>query len=105
MWYYVVYFSVAKKHLVVPRNWIYQSKKVLEKFVNNAINANQKHLCYWRNEKNENGEPRGEPNFNAPISNEFSSNNEMCFFGKVKRFFCKYIHKIINIKKVKIIYK
>lgn len=32
--FYVVFFISAKKHLVLPEKWIYESNKMLEKFVN-----------------------------------------------------------------------
>lgn len=89
MKYFVVYATGAKKHVVIPENWVFEHEIMIEKFVNYSINRNQNHLCFWSNETNENDEPYGEPNFNATRSHMFDG--EICFYGKLVKYYSKYI--------------
>lgn len=45
--YFIAYFDVPKLHVIIPKTWIMEVDKHWEKFVNNSINRNQKHLCFY----------------------------------------------------------
>lgn len=87
--YFVVYFIAIKQYTIIPKNWVRNGDEMIEKFINYSINRNQEHLCFWSSQKDENDEPRGEPNFEAEISDTILQNGEMCFKGKLKKFFSK----------------
>lgn len=88
--FFVVYFCSAKKHVILPVFWVKDHELMIEKFINLSLNKNQEHLCFWSNKQNAQGEPHGVANFNAPLANDFSSTNDVCFMGKLVRYCRKY---------------
>lgn len=71
----------CKKTVVVPANFIYQLDSA--KTFNNGINRNQVHLMFWSQNQTK------QPNFNLPISMQFSS-IDACFDVKIQRAFGMY---------------
>lgn len=45
--FFVVFFLAAQVHRVVPRTWIYDISKHVEKFINNGLNRNQKFSVFY----------------------------------------------------------
>lgn len=71
------------KLLTVPLHYIY--KFDVAKSLNNRINRNQKHLCFWSDDHQK------VPNFDLPIAKRFVRAQDSCFevnlvkvFGKCK---------------------
>lgn len=92
--YFVVYFVNAKKYLVIPKYWVFDHGVALEKFINYSLNSNQKHMCYFANDVDQDSMLWHEPNFDAPFVNEFPFHGEEGrFIGLMKRFFSKCIFK------------
>lgn len=86
--FFVVYFVAVKKLLVVPKNWIYDSDKVIEKFMNYALNSNQIHLCYYNKNVEINGEIQP-ANFNCSIRTGFQFDDGL-FEAKIYRYFREF---------------
>lgn len=45
--YFIAYFDTPKLYAIIPKTWVKDIDKHWEKFVNNSINRNQKHLCFY----------------------------------------------------------
>lgn len=45
--YFVIYIVSADEFVVIPENWIWQFEPQKEKFLNNGLNRNQRHVCFW----------------------------------------------------------
>lgn len=100
--FFVVYFKAAEKHLVVPKDWIYNSNIVLEKFINYSLNPNQTHLCYYAKEGFQINmiQPA---NFNCLMQTEFPFDADEGYFEvNIIKYCSKYplisLHYIINNK-------
>lgn len=70
------------KIVVVPLQYIY--KLNFAKSLNNRINRNQTHLMFWSEDLTK------EPNFDIPISTDFSSQNDACYNVKLLKVFGEY---------------
>lgn len=71
----------CKKILVVPVDFI--NELDFAKTFNNSLNRNQKHLMFW----SENQEQM--PDFSLPVSEQFNSSTEACFYVKLIKAFGK----------------
>lgn len=78
----VVKICKYRKLLCVPLRYIY--KFDLAKSLNNRINRNQEHLCFWSNDQNK------QPNFGLPVSHRFQRSTDACFKVKLLKVFRKY---------------
>lgn len=72
-----------RKLICVPTHYIYMFD--FAKSLNNRINRNQEHLCFWSNDWSK------QPKFNLPIANRFDSSVDSCFKVKLLKVFSKYI--------------
>lgn len=63
--YYIVFILVPKEFIVIPEHWI-RDIETQKKCLNNGLNRNQRHVCYWKN-LGENGREALDfpPNFDA----------------------------------------
>lgn len=84
--YFVAYLVAPMLHTIVPKNWIHEIDKHWAKFVNNSINRNQKHLCFYseqpgamidRNDRFKEPNASFNPNFNLSQENVFPA--EGCY--------------------------
>lgn len=89
----VVYLIRAREFVVVPENWVQDLSNA--KLKNNGRNSNQDFLIFW-------SAIDGEPNlhrvvnFNATLDSVYYSTvNEVCYLGRIKKFFGKKLKKII----------
>lgn len=85
--FFVVYFN--DQHFVVPAICVYKYDEVIEKFINYAINPNQKFICFYP----ENGYEIHNvivPNFDAPFATEIETAKNFCYWGNIKRYFGDY---------------
>lgn len=65
--YFVAYLLDSKKHVVIPKTWVFDIKNHWEKFINHSINRNQKFLVFYSETcVNQEGQPDYdfEPDFN-----------------------------------------
>lgn len=87
--YYVVFLVKPRKYIVIPHNWLRDGDNlIMEKFINQGLNSNQKHLCFWSEEGFD-----GAPNFNANVADEFPSGEQQaCYICYVLKFKCKCVH-------------
>lgn len=92
--FYVVYLTEIKRHIIIPKTWIYDAEAVFEKFTNtNGLNSSQVHLCYFSTNadamvfENEENIPNGKfrPNFLAAPGTEFPL-DEGTFFCEIEAF-------------------
>lgn len=104
--YFIVYFVKPKLHTIVPKTWIQEVDIHWEKFVNNSLNRNQKHLCFYSEEpgamidrNDQVKEPNAYfiPDFNLPQNNEFPAEgcyveNLICFKGM--KYMLEFILKL-----------
>lgn len=89
--YFVVYFVKAKKHLVIPKHWVFEHETALEKFINYSLNSNQSHMCYFANDVDQTSLLWHTPDFEAPFVDEFPFHGkEGRSVGQMKRYFSKY---------------
>lgn len=89
--YFVVYFIDAEQYLVIPKRWIFDYKIAIQKFMNYSLNCNQKFMCYFAKNVDQNRLLQHAPNFHASYVYEFPFHaEEGRFKGLMKRFFCKY---------------
>lgn len=87
--FYVAYLLQPQVNIVVPIDWVYQSEKQWQKFVNSGLNINQTHRIFYTenpNAFNEKDEPfEGYvPDFTVNAG-EFP--DEGCYEGKLVKFF------------------
>lgn len=80
--YFIVYLLDSQTKIVIPDHWIRDIETQREKFLNNGLNKNQIHVCFWTNcsaARHPNGVIRLDfaPNFNAGFTNTFPS--EGCY--------------------------
>lgn len=90
--FFVVFLSEVKKLVVVPKEWINESEKNWEKFVNNGLNSSQKFKCFYSEGENA-ILPDGKPNSDYPPSFERKSDefpNEGWYTAKLVMFKGKY---------------
>lgn len=99
MYFYIVHLKEPKKYAVIPFHWLHDgTSKMLQKFVNNGLNSNQTHLCYWAEEVDVVDYAAHFPNFQANISNEFPCrNNEATCHCFVLKFACKHSVYYLNL--------
>lgn len=85
--FFVVNVVRTKQNVVVPAKWIYRIEEQLEKFINNALNANQPHLCFWTTNPDAfiGGIPNGKfkPNFQVNVN---QNSSEGCFEVKIVKY-------------------
>lgn len=89
--FYIAYLLDAKIHVVIPVTWVFNHEEIVQKFMRNAVNSNQKHLIYY-NKETFNGIPDGriDSNFTAPKRNDFPFiGEEACFIAKLTHYFSK----------------
>lgn len=89
--FYVAFLPKAKVHTVIPVTWVFDSEKVVEKFIRKAINSNQKHLAYY-SKKKFNGMPDGriDPDFTVPEADVFPCDaEEACYIAQIAHCFSK----------------
>lgn len=91
--FYVAYLIGFRRYIVIPTSWVYESDKILEKFVNNRLNSNQKILCFWSSVDgalNEEFVPNWDfiPNFSAPRATTYPC-EQGCYIVFIRKFFCK----------------
>lgn len=72
-----------RKIICVPLHYVYMLD--LAKSLNNRINRNQEHLCFWSDDVNK------QPNFDLPISHHFDPPIDSCFKVKLLKVLGKYI--------------
>lgn len=87
----VVYLCDAKKHIIVPKEFIFGlSQQALNNY---GKNRNKKYLIYWSQKTcgdDELLDPRGVPNFELNVNHSFPpDHDECCFYGQIKYFFGK----------------
>lgn len=75
----------VKKVIAVPMKYVY--KFDIAKGLNNRINRNQVHLCFWSSD------PEKEPRFDLPISNRFDRQVDSCFKVKLLKVFGNQMFK------------
>lgn len=84
---YVVVFLVdAKKHIVVPQQFIFG---LSQQNLNNYGKSKRKFLIFWSKQVCENGlDNNTVPNFALDISLHYPpAQNETCYIGQIKYFF------------------
>lgn len=90
--YFVVYLDLLKKNVIIPARWINEIACHFEKFINQSINKNQWHLCYYTTNANAfiNGVPDKsyEPDFSIDLVKQINSDGTFdgCFFGLLVHF-------------------
>lgn len=94
MFYYIVYLIKPQKYAVIPFHWLRDGdSSILEKFVNNGLNSNQTHLCYYSRRVGAVQDAAHVPNFNVNVSSQFPCNDDdacyRCFVLKFKGE-CRY---------------
>lgn len=89
--FFVAYFIGARTYIVIPKQWIKDCEIVVQKFMNKAINQNQKILCYFANGINDEAELLNHrPNFDADRKNQFPFDGiDGCFYAQMRKYFCK----------------
>lgn len=85
----VVYLCYAKKHIIIPQNFILGLSQ--QSLNNVGKNRNKKFVMFWSKNavRNEIPDLNYIPNFNCDISAIFPpvGRNEACFIGQIKYFF------------------
>lgn len=84
--YYIIYLLDTQRFEVVPENWIRDIETHYEKFLNNGLNKNQVHVCFWTNStavRDPNGVIRLDfaPDFNARLGSTFPADG--CYLCKI----------------------
>lgn len=88
--YFIVYLLESGTFEVIPENWIRDMEPQREKFLNNGLNRNQMHVCFWTNgtaARNQNGVIRlnFSPDFNVRFGNIFPTDGcYLCLIVKAK---------------------
>lgn len=96
--YVTVYLRDAKKHTVIPYEYVYEL--VEENLFNKGINTNQNRLIFFSQDLFDSFK-RGEnpnlldfpPNFNCPVEKVYPLPDDMrsaCFVARLIKFWCKY---------------
>lgn len=91
----------SKNFVVIPERWIRDIEAQREKFLNNGLNGNQMHMCFWTNcteARNSNGVIRLDfaPNFDSGLINKFPA--EGCYLCKIvkakgnSKYYFKFNH-------------
>lgn len=87
--FYVVYLIESKRNVILPVHWVDGNQNQLEKFINYGVNNNQKHRCYFNNNRNLFDI---QPNFDDfPVGNSHFP-DEGCYIGKIVKFKRMYFH-------------
>lgn len=92
--FYVVYLLDFGENIVIPYTWVNNPNETLQKFIRNAINPGQIHLCFYGD--HENAVVMGEqipnedykPNFFSALSCMYPC-NEGLFHCNVIKYFSK----------------
>lgn len=92
--YAVVLLVKSRKKIVIPEGWIKDLTGA--KLKNYGVNANQKFLIFWSNDK-VSGAVTGEgipnlafePNFSAPLREAFDIDIVACYISNVIKYFGK----------------
>lgn len=89
--FFIAFLIEAETHVVIPVTWVYGYEVLIQKFIQKAINCNQKCLIYY-SKKTFHGAPDGriDANFTAPTSIVFPmTSDEACFIAKITHYYSK----------------
>lgn len=92
----VVYLIRAREFIIIPETWVQDLSPA--KLKNNGKNSNQNFLVFW---SAIDGEPNLQHlvNFNANLDSTYHSTvDEVCYLGRIKKFFGKKLKKIFYIR-------
>lgn len=91
----VVLLTKPQQHVIVPEKYIYGLDELESELKTWGVNNQHKHLIFWkRSFLNDDVAPDSidQANFHVEVHDVFPPPPEVdtaCFFGRVKRFFCK----------------
>lgn len=90
----VVLLTRPRNHCIVPEQYIMGIDQIMADIKTWGVNRQHNYTIYWSRAWSDNREI-SPPNFTLAISNEYPPQqeiNEMCYAGRIKRFFGKFLN-------------
>lgn len=89
----------ARVQVIVPEKCIYGLDEVQAQLKTWGVNSQHQHVIFWKRDFLDETIPPNiteQPDFSLTIRDDFplpTNINAACYYGRVKRFFCKYSMK------------